>query len=89
MAVISEAEALKALEAFESVGVTLFCPRLLAEETGAVEEADVVKGASDPADLERELLRQRRWWPQRVFGRSLGRILSYHRPAHSEAGVRR
>ncbi len=45
MAVISEAEALKALEAFESVGATLFCPQLLAEETGAVEEADVVKGA--------------------------------------------
>jgi hypothetical protein len=45
MAASSEAEALNALEAFESVGVTLFCSRLLAEDTGAVEEADVLNGA--------------------------------------------
>ena len=45
MAVISEAEAFRAVEAFESVGVTLFCLRLLTEDTGAVEEAEVVDGA--------------------------------------------
>ena len=46
MAVISEGEALRAVEAFESVGVTLFCALLRVEDTGALEEADVVNGGN-------------------------------------------
>lgn len=42
--IVSEAEALRALEVFESVGVTLFYPMHIDEATGAVADAAIVDG---------------------------------------------